>query len=62
MKGTLHGQELLTRIKFNRHVWTGFCGPTGKESGPITKVCKYNHQKFKEYSSVSGLADTTLVV
>jgi len=21
--------ELLTRVKFSRHVWTGFCGPTG---------------------------------
>jgi len=21
--------ELLTRAKFSRHVWTGFCGPTG---------------------------------
>ena len=56
--------ELLTPVKFSRHVWTGFqvVVPQVMESGPITKVCKYNHQKFKEYSSVSGFADTTLVV
>jgi len=27
--------------------------PQVMESGPITKVCQYNHQKFKEYSIVS---------
>jgi len=21
--------ELLTRVKFSRHIWTGYCGPTG---------------------------------
>ena len=29
--------ELLTRAKFSRHVWTGFCGPAGDGGGSITK-------------------------
>ena len=39
-----------------------FVVPQVMESGPITKVCQYNHQKFKYYSIVSDFADTAGVV
>jgi len=39
-----------------------FVVPQVMESGPITKVCQYNHQKFKQISSVSGFADIASVI
>jgi hypothetical protein len=39
-----------------------FVVPQVMESGPITKVCQYNHQEFKQISSVSGFADIANVV
>jgi len=36
--------------------------PQVMENGPITKVCQYIHQKFKEYSILSGFAHIAGIV
>jgi len=56
--------ELLTRVKFSRHVWTGFCGPTRwwKVVPPQKFVNIYDHQKFWKCTSFWGFADIASVV
>jgi len=34
--------KLLTRVKFSRHVWTGFCGPTGDGKWSHLKIISLN--------------------
>ena len=42
--------ELLTRAKFSRHGWTGFCGPTGdgKWSHQVNVVLR-NSVRYQVY-------------
>jgi len=54
--------ELLTRAKFSRHGWTGFCGPTGDGKWSHQKNLSMCPQKFGQISSVSGFANMTGVV
>jgi len=53
--------ELLTRVKFSRHVWTGFCGPTdGKWSNH--KILSILSSIILKVSSVQVFADIVSVV